>query len=128
MDEIQIIFIKMIQDHQEFGTENDFLNARIFFVADGKQFVSHIRQPAGGGKHSFEELPIEVETPEKLIKKLNYGEFRDALEKYYRMSIGENGRGIRIDSTSSNISMIGNVFEPPPFSVYISRTSFETAW
>jgi len=39
---------------------------------------------------------------------LNYGQFRDEVEKYYKMNIGDQGSGIHIKG-SINIKMSGNV-------------------
>lgn len=109
MSKITLEFYKCIQDSQEFGSDNEHMMSRVFFTLDGKPYECNIRQPYGGN-FSSEETPIEVETPQELKRVVNYLEFRDAVESYFREIIGGQGHGIRITGNVSNIRMMNNIF------------------
>jgi hypothetical protein len=109
MKTLELTFSKCIQDSQEYGSNNEHMVSRVYFSIDGQEFECNIRQPYGED-FSFETTPIEVETPEQLRKRVNYGEFRDAVESYFRGLVGSSASGIRISGKSTNIRMRNNTF------------------
>lgn len=108
MKKFKIIFTKCIQDSQDYGSSNEHMISRIFFELDGINYETNIRQPYGEN-FSFDKDPIEVEVPNDLKDKLNYGQFRDEVEKYYKRLVGASGTGIHIKG-GSNIRMRNNTF------------------
>ena len=125
MKKIEIIFNKVIQDSQEYGSDNEHMISRVFFTFDGKEFSCNVRQPYGES-FSFEKDPIEVDSPEDLKNMINYGEFRDEVEKYFRMAVGSNARGVNIDG-GKNIRMKNNTIIIN-HKALISKAGFEGAW
>ncbi len=111
MNKLELKFSKIIQDSQVYGSNNEHMISRIFFSVDGKEYECNVRQPYGEN-FSFENDPIEVEAPEGLKKIINYGQFRDAVENYFRMAVGSNARGINIQG-GTNIRMTNNSFSFP---------------
>jgi hypothetical protein len=67
MDKLELIFSKIMQDSQVYGSNNEHMISRIFFSLDGKEYECNVRQPYGEN-FSFENDPIEVETPDELKK------------------------------------------------------------
>ena len=63
--------------------------SRIYFTIDGKEYECNVRQPYGES-FSFEKDPIEVEAPDEIKKIINYGQFRDEVENYFRKAVGPN--------------------------------------
>jgi hypothetical protein len=111
MDKLELIFSKIMQDSQVYGSNNEHMISRIFFSLDGKEYECNVRQPYGEN-FSFENDPIEVETPDELKKTVNYGQFRDEVENYFRMAVGSNAHGIQIQD-GMNIRMSNNTFSFP---------------
>jgi hypothetical protein len=92
-------FTKCIVDSQEFGSDNEHMNSRVFFSISKVEDIEGVeaidlectvRQPAGES-YSYESAPIEVDIPEELKRKINYSEFRDAIEKYFKSIISKDG-------------------------------------
>ncbi len=106
MSKLELIFSKCIQDSQEYGSNNEHMISRIFFSINGIEYECNVRQTYGES-FSFEKEPIEVESPDELKKIINYGQFRDEVENYYRQIVGKNGIGIRIDG-GTNARMSNN--------------------
>jgi hypothetical protein len=106
MKELRITFKKCEQISQAINDEREHMNAKIYFTISERNgsnkevFSCSVRQP-DGGKRAYEREPIEVDSPDKLMGKINYGEFRDVVERYYRMMIGKDGVGISFGSNSS---------------------------
>ena len=107
MKKVELIFSKCVQDSQVYSSANEPTVARVFFSIEGKEYQCIIHQPHGK-RFWFEKDPIEVEVLKELKNILNYGQFRDEVEKYYKMNIGDQGSGIHIKG-SINIKMSGNV-------------------
>ncbi len=102
---------KLIQDSQDYGSNDDHMVSRVFFdvEVEGKKYsdlYADIKQPIGG---SFETSPLEVSSPRSYKGPFNYEAFRDIVEQYYRGLVGATGSGIRI-SGGSNIRMYNNTF------------------
>jgi len=106
----KITFCKCIQDSQDYGSNDEHMVSRVFFVLEiaDKRFDLHadIKQAVGS---SYETGPIEVGQPEEYRGPFNYDAFRDAAEKYYRSLVGSSGRGISIQG-GTNIRMRNNTF------------------
>ncbi|MCX6641743.1 MAG: hypothetical protein NTW14_14855 [bacterium] len=114
MKSAKINFREMIQDSQDYGSNEEHMISRVFFDLEvegriQRGLYADVKQPFGS---KFEEYPLEVYTQPEYRKLMNYSAFRDAVEKYYRRLIGATGRGIRIEG-GSNIRMRNNRFIQP---------------
>lgn len=102
---------KLIQDSQDYGSDEEHMVSRVFFDmnVNGVDFVdlhADIKQSVGS---SFEASPLEVSRPRQYEGPFNYEVFRSIVEKYYRGLIGATGVGIHI-AGGSGVRMRGNVF------------------
>lgn len=118
----RVLFKKCIQDSQEYGSDDEYMVSRVFFdlTIDGqtsKNLFVDIKQVVGS---NYENSPLEISKPNNYKGLLNYGAFRQAVEKYYRGLVGSKGSGIRI-SGGSNIRMGNNTF----FKQQISEINIE---
>jgi hypothetical protein len=109
MATIRITFQKIIQDSQEYGSDDEHMVSRAFFniQIDGENrgdFSVDVKQIVGG---DFETTPLEVGVPEGY--KGPYEPFRQAVEVYYRSQVGSSGRGIHI-AGGGNVRMYNNTF------------------
>ncbi|MDD5700964.1 MAG: hypothetical protein PHU23_02840 [Dehalococcoidales bacterium] len=107
----KVTFQKLIQDSQEYGSNDEHMVSRVFFDLEfgGKVYKNlyiNIKQTVGG---SFESEPLEIGNAEGYEGPFNYKDFRDGVEKYYRSLVGSKGSGIHI-SGGSNIRMQNNTF------------------
>jgi hypothetical protein len=112
MPKVTINFIEMIQDSQDYGSDDEHMVSRVFFnlsVGDRTfpNLHTNIKQTVGS---SFDSGPIEVSKPVGYTGPMNYELFRDAVESLYRSLVGSSGTGIRIGVGSSNIRMRNNGF------------------
>jgi hypothetical protein len=57
----------------------------------------------------FEISPLEIEKPENYKGPLNYDQYRNVVEQYFRGQVGSQGSGIKI-TDGSNIRMYHNTF------------------
>ena len=111
MAKAKLTFHRCIQDSQDYGSDDEHMVSRVFFTLDvaGRQHPdlhADIKQAVGS---SFETGPIEVGSPQGYDGPINYEEFRNSVEQYYRELVGSQGSGIRI-SGGSNIRMRNNTF------------------
>ena len=102
MKTVKVTFYKCIQDSQDYGSDDEHMVSRIFFILEtdakaDKGYVD-IKQCVGS---SYESGPIEVCPPEGSRGPFNYQAFRNGVEDYYRSLVGANGRGIRISGGSN---------------------------
>ena len=102
---------KLIQDSQDYGSNDEHMVSRVFFEmkVEGKKYpdlYADIKQPVGS---SFETSPLEVSSPPNYKGPFNYEAFRAIVEQYYRGLVGATGSGIHI-SGGSNIRMRNNTF------------------
>ena len=78
----RVTFFKCIQDSQDYGSNDEHMVSRVFFVLEigGKKFdlYADIKQTVGG---DYETGPIEVAQPENYRGPFNYRAFRDAARK-----------------------------------------------
>jgi hypothetical protein len=96
----------MIQDSQEFGSDDEHMVSRVFFTLwlDDKSYPdlsANVKQTVGS---SFEDAPLEVSKPTGYSGPFNYDAFRTAAEKYYRSCIGSSGIAMRVGE-AKNIRM-----------------------
>ncbi len=109
-----ITFQKLIQDSQDYGSNDEHMISRVFFdmTIEGKTYTSlhaDIKQPVGS---SFESSALEISSPANYKGPFNHEAFRAIVERYYRSLIGATGSGIHI-SGGSNIRMRNNTFVQP---------------
>jgi hypothetical protein len=111
MAKAKVLFRELIQDSQEYGSNDEHMISRVFFdlEIDGVRhegLYANVKQAVGS---SFESAPLEVSSPTNYKGPFNFEAFRDAVEGYYRGLVGSQGSGIRI-SGGSNIRMKNNRF------------------
>ena len=111
MAKTKVIFHKLIQDSQDYGSNDQHMVSRAFFTVDVEGNVSDeayvdIKQSVGS---DFETTPLEVSKPVGYNGPFNYQAFRQAAESYYRSLVGGKGSGIHI-AGGSNIRMRNNTF------------------
>jgi len=124
MAKIKITFHKCIQDSQEYGSNDEYMVSRIFFLIEVTKVENNktkvekyndlyadLKQVVGG---KFEKNPVEVSPPYLSSGKpysgvMNYQAFRNAAENYFRGLVGTKGSGIHIEG-GSNIRMYNNLF------------------
>ncbi|MGI4884146.1 MAG: hypothetical protein ACRYFR_04225 [Janthinobacterium lividum] len=106
-----IRFTHCITDSQEYGSDSEHMNSKVFFQAarvndaDRVWIIqsSCIVRQDQGESFTFETMPFNVENPTELIGQINYGEFRDAVERYFRLLIGPEGVAFRIGQNVTNL-------------------------
>ena len=114
-----IQFTKVIQDSQDLGSDEDFMQSRLFFnitISDLNQpdekpkiyndLYCNVRQAAGT---DYEEDPIEVDYPKDFDEQIPYFPYTEAAERCYRRCVGSTANGIMIVG-SKNIRMRNNTF------------------
>lgn len=111
MTVVNLTFHKLIQDSQDYGSNDEHMVSRVFFdmEVDGKKFTdlyADVKQLVGG---SFETSSLEVSNPSNYKGPFNHLAFRVIVEEYYRSLVGATGSGIRI-SGGSTIRMRNNTF------------------
>lgn len=111
MANLTITLQKLIQDSQDYGSNDEHMVSRVFFdmEVDGKTFVNlyaDVKQTVGG---SYETSQLEVSNPPNYKGPFNHEAFRAIVEQYYRGLVGATGCGIHI-SGSSNMRMRNNTF------------------
>ncbi|GAA4888825.1 hypothetical protein GCM10023311_10980 [Flaviramulus aquimarinus] len=126
MNKIRINYCSARINSQVFGSNNEHMISIVYFTIDGVSYESVLRQPFGGKDFSFEKDPIEVEVPEELKKNLNYEQFREVTEQYFRKLVGANALLFRI-SGGSNIQ-VTNSFLELNHSTEIDKSGLPGAW
>jgi hypothetical protein len=107
-------FQRLVQDSQEYGSNDEHMVSRVFFALEVDGTVApnlyvDIKQTVGS---SFETAPIEVSKPVGYKGPFDHSAFSSIVEKYYRSQVGATGSGIRI-SGGGNIRMRNNLFIQP---------------
>jgi hypothetical protein len=110
----EVRFKEMIQDSQDFGSDDEHMVSRIIFdlVLDEARYENlfvDVKQVAGS---SFESYPLEISYPASYQGPFNHEAFRDAAERYYRNLVGGQGSVIHIGS-GAKIRMRNNRFVQP---------------
>ncbi len=103
MPRAKIIFRELIQDSQEYGSDDEYMVSRVFFDLefDGEThrgLYANVKQPVGS---SFEASPLEVSGPMNYKGPFNMQCFQEAAERYYRGLVGSQGRAIRISGATT---------------------------
>ncbi len=128
MDTAKVVFQKLIQDSQDYGSDDQHMVSRAFFSIDVGGNVTEgayvdIKQPVGS---DFETTPLEVSQPTGYNGPFNYEAFRQSAENYYRKLIGSQGSGIHIPG-GENIRMRNNTFVQN-FTVEFEVSNESPAW
>lgn len=106
-----VTFKKIIQDSQDFGSDDEHMVSRVFFdlEVDGAKYpdlYADIKQTIGA---QFEAGPLEVSPPHGYSGPFNFEAFRKEVEECFREQVGSRGHGIHIEG-ASNIRMRNNTF------------------
>ena len=114
MAQARIKLRRLIQDSQEYGSDDEHMVSRVFFdleIEGQKHHGLHcdVKQIVGS---SFETAPLEVSGPAGYKDPFNHQAFQKIIEHYYRSLVGSQGHGIQI-SGGSNIRMQNNTFIQP---------------
>ena len=112
MTNARVTFKRLVQDSQEYGSNDEHMVSRTFFDlnvnnVEYQNLSVDIKQMVGS---DFETSPLEISKPTGYEGPFNHQAFRDAVEKYYRSLVGSSGSGIRIAGGASNIRMQNNTF------------------
>jgi hypothetical protein len=112
MAKARVVFDKLIQDSQDYGSTDEHMVSRVFFTLEleGKthnDLYADIKQTVGS---SFEIASLEVSPPRGYAGPFNHEAFRKAAEAYYRGLVGGSGSGIRIQGGGS-ARMRDNMFD-----------------
>lgn len=105
---------KLIQDAQEYGSDDEYMISRVFFDLEiggqhYKELHAIIKQTVGS---SFETGPLEISMPVDYEGPFNYDAFCIIVEEYYRSLVGAKGSGIHIEG-GSHIRMQNNTYDIP---------------
>ncbi|MER3318889.1 MAG: hypothetical protein RIB79_11420 [Allomuricauda sp.] len=106
--------------------DNHTLVATIEFEINGELFECEAHQNYGTGFSFFEE-PITVVPPDSIKAKINFAEFRDAVEEYYRLLVGSTGIISIAKRGVINMTMVGNKFNVP-WECEIKNEGIEGPW
>lgn len=111
MTTAKLHLFKLIQDAQEYGSDDEYMVSRVFFdlEIDGKNhhgLYADIKQIVGS---SFESSTLEISMPANYKGPFNYDAFCKIVERYFRSQVGAKGSGIHIEG-GSNIRMRNNTF------------------
>ena len=106
-----VTFKKLIQDSQDYGSDDDHMVSRAFFDLEigGKKLENlhvDLKQTVGS---DIESGSIEVGHVHGYSGPGNYEVFRREVESYFRSLVGSSGSGIHIQG-ASNIRMRNNTF------------------
>lgn len=129
MAKAKVIFHKLIQDSQDYGSDDQHMASRAFFTVDIEGNVSEeayvdIKQSVGS---DFETTPLEVSKLVGYNGPFNYQAFRQAAESYYRSLVGGQGSGIHI-AGGSNIRMRNNTFNTREMAEFEVSSKESPAW
>jgi len=107
---VTVRFSQILQDRQDLGGEEQMVSTVYFDVeAGGRVWVgleANVKQTAGA---AYEEGPLEVELPAGYDGPMNYSEFRECVEAYYRSAVSQGGRMISF-GPGARIHMRNNRF------------------
>jgi len=114
MPTVKIFLQQLIQDSQDYGSDDEHMVSRVFFdlEADGKKYqglYANIKQTVGA---PFETGPLEVASPVGYKGPFDYSAFQKIVEDYYRRLVGAKGHGIHIEG-ATNTRMRNNRFVEP---------------
>jgi hypothetical protein len=108
MGTAKITFYKCIQDSQDYGSSDEHMVSRVFFIfelsGNKLDLYADIKQTVGS---NYETAPLEIGSPAEYEGLFNYEAFRTAAETYYRSLVGSADSGFRIQGPA-NIRMRDN--------------------
>lgn len=115
-----IHFYKVIQDRQDVGTDDDFMEARLFFhiflsdpdhpeipATEFRDLTADVKQPNGA---NYEEDPLEVSYPKQFDEYIPRFPYEDAAERCYRKCYGQTASFIHIEGNIQDLRMRNNTF------------------
>jgi hypothetical protein len=107
----KITLQKLIQDSQDYGSNDEHMISRVFFdfELEGQKYeglYADIKQTVGS---SFENAPLEVSKPMNYKGPFNLEAFHNIVEQYYRSLVGQSGSAIHITG-GTNFRMRNNTF------------------
>ena len=110
----KVFIYRLIQDSQEYGSNDEYMVSRVFFnlkigEKSFKDLYSNIKQTVGS---DFNSTPLEISSPIGYEGPFNYLEFRNLVEAYVRDRIGPDGKGINMGG-AKNVRMRNNTFDAP---------------
>lgn len=132
-----IHFTHCCLDAQEFGSNNEHMVSIIYFqVFRGDDLERNniqtlsatIRQPYGG-EFDFETTALTVMPPIELQGLIDFNEFSQAVEGYFRHVVGSQGQGVRLGSgvTHTRLSNI-NISIPGTATIHAVEPQSNSAW
>lgn len=112
MAKFKVIFHELIQDSQDFGSDDQHMVSRVFFslYKQGQRvgdFSADLKQVVGSDAESGE---IEVSSPHGYDGEFDHQSFSSVAIQYFRSLVGSTGSGIRIVGRVSGIRMRNNRF------------------
>ena len=115
MPKAQLIFTTIIQDSQDFGSNNEHMVSRVFFdLHVGSDLhtglFTDIKQTVGA---DYERDPLEVTLPQYLADSVSFTEFRKLVEQYYREALGSTGSAVRF-GPGAKVRMMHNIINRRP--------------
>ncbi len=107
----KVTFRQVIQDSQDYGSDDQHMVSRIFFDLDiaGQHHEGlhvDVKQTVGS---DYETSPLEMGAPHGYRGPFNHEAFREAAEKYYHSQVGSSASGIRI-APGAKVRMRNNRF------------------
>jgi hypothetical protein len=108
----KLVFTRVIQDSQDYGSDDKHMVSRVFFDLEvggdvRRGLYADVKQTVGT---SYETAPLEVSFPRHYKGPLDYGVFRSHVETYYREGFGSRGQGFRLGPGEKNIRMRNNSY------------------
>jgi hypothetical protein len=102
MPHARIVFRELIQDSQDYGSDDEYMVSRVFFDLEfegetHRLLYANIKQAVGS---SFETSPLEISGPVNYKGPFNMLAFQAAAEGYYRDLFGSQGRAVRTSGAS----------------------------
>ncbi len=93
----------IIQDSQEFGSNDEHMISRVFFDltvggTSHQDLHCSVKQAVGS---SYVDAPLEVSKAVGYKGPFNHEAFSQAVEQYYRKSFGVGGKAISFDADST---------------------------
>jgi len=109
MPPARIVFRELIQDSQDYGSDDEYMVSRVFFDLEfegetHRGLYANIKQPVGS---SFETSSLEMSGPMNYKGPFNMLAFQQAAERYYRSLFGSQGNAVRTTG-ASHIRMRNN--------------------
>ena len=82
----KLVFTRVIQDSQDYGSDDEHMVSRVFFDLEvggdvRRGLYADVKQTVGT---SYETAPLEVSFPQGYKGPLDCGVFRSHVETYYR--------------------------------------------